>query len=432
MILSIISDPTTKRGREKMYEKRMDLATTFCGVTMPNPFLLASAPPTAFGHLIKRAFTMGWGGAVTKTLKPDGMEISDAKPRFATVKAKSGEIVGFQNFELVTKRPLQVWLQEIKEIKEQFPVRALIGSIMAEVDKKQWQDLAYKVEKAGADALELNFSCPHGMPERNMGAAIGQDPELTETITGWVKEAVDIPVIVKLSPNVTDIALIGKHAARGGADGLAAINTVQSMIGVDIHKQEPLPSVGGYSTFGGLSGFAVKPIGLRCIAQLNAATNLPLSGMGGIANYEHAIEYLLLGASNVQICTQVMIKGFGIIQGLTSGLVKYMQKNNYSSVEEMVGVVTPKLIEHSALERSNLVASINKDWCVGCGECKVVCNDAGYGAIEELGEKEYLVHADLCDGCSLCTQVCRRKAISLGEEKIEKVVKDHRHSRWLD
>lgn len=231
-----------------LYEKNnkcIDISTEFCGIKFPNPFVLASGPPTAYGTMIKRAFDMGWGGAVLKTLKPDNMNIVDVKPRFNVIRGNHGEIVGFQNIELVSKRPLTIWLKEIEEIKIKYPNRILIGSIMAEVDKKEWQELAKKVADAGVDALELNFSCPHGMPEMGIGSAIGQNERMTSEITEWVKQVVDIPVIVKLTPNVTDIISIAKAAQKGGADGISAINTVQCLIGINLDTMEPLPSVDG-------------------------------------------------------------------------------------------------------------------------------------------------------------------------------------------
>lgn len=393
---------------------KIDLGTDFCGLKIPNPFVLASAPPTAHGAAIKRAFALGWGGAVTKTLKPDSMDITDVTPRFSTLKSRNGENIGFQNIELVTKRPLSVWLEEIADIKREYPDRFLAASIMAEVRKQDWQELAAAVEKAGCDAIELNFSCPHGMPEKGIGAAIGQVPELTKMVTSWVKEAVKIPVIVKLTPNVTDVTVVARAALEGGADALAAINTVQCLIGVDIDTLAPLPSVGGFSTYGGYSGIAVKPIGLRVVSQLALSSPLPISGMGGIASWDNAVEYLLLGANNVQVCTEVMLKGYGIIEGLLKGLESYLSKKSFNSVREIIGLSLKRVTDHSKLNTDNpLVVHLKKEWCSGCGACVTVCKDAGYSALEIGLEKVVAVDREKCDGCSLCTHVCRRKALSL-------------------
>lgn len=393
--------------------KNVDLSVEFCGFTLPNPFMLASAPPTAFGSMIKRAFALGWGGAVTKTIKPDHMVIEDVSPRFAVLKSASGQCIGFENIELVTKRPLQIWLEEITEIKALYPHHMLIGSIMAEVKRNEWQELAKAVEAAGVDALELNFSCPHGMPEWGIGAAIGQNADITKMITGWVKEVTNVPVIVKLTPNVGDIAAIGRAAYEGGADALAGINTVQCLMGVDLDTLAPLPSVGGYSTFGGYSGLAIKPMGLRAVAQLYQSIPLPISGMGGISSWEHAAEYMLLGARTVQVCTHVMLNGQGVIREWTDGLRSYIASKGYDSIEEMIGISAERVRNHASLNRDEkLVARICQDTCISCGICVGICEDAGYEALRLKGAG-VVVDEDKCDGCSLCSIVCPTRAIKL-------------------
>ena len=313
----------------------IDLTVDFCGLRLPNPFLLASGPPTADAVRIKRAFVLGWGGAVTKTIPPDDMLITDVSPRLKALRDYKGTIFGLENIELISRKAFSLWLDEIKDIKQCFPQNILIASMMAEVSKEQWQKMAVSLQEAGADALELNFSCPHGMPEKGLGSAIGQDEELTRLITSWVKSVVSIPVIVKLTPNVTDIGRLALAAEKGGADALAAINTVQCLAGIDLDIFEPLPAVNGLSTFGGLSGPAVKPIGLRCIAQIAQASKLPISGMGGISRWEEAVEYILLGSSNVQICTEVMLQGYGIIKGLKEGLTSYLKNKGLMEVSSV-------------------------------------------------------------------------------------------------
>lgn len=398
-----------------LYEKNskcIDISTEFCGIKFPNPFVLASGPPTAYGTMIKRAFDMGWGGAVLKTLKPDNMNIVDVKPRFNVIRGNHGEIVGFQNIELVSKRPLTIWLKEIEEIKIKYPNRILIGSIMAEVDKKEWQELAKKVADAGVDALELNFSCPHGMPEMGVGAAIGQNERMTSEITEWVKQVVDIPVIVKLTPNVTDIISMAKAAQKGGADGISAINTVQCLIGINLDTMEPLPSVDGYSTYGGYSGLAVKPIGLRAVSQIAKSINLPIFGIGGISSWEHAVEYMLLGASAVQICTAVMIEGYDIIINFIEGLEKYMRNKNIKTISEIKGKSLNRLKDHSALSIAKKVVQINNKLCIQCGKCVKACRDAGYDALK-FKNGQLVVDREKCDGCSLCTIICPKRALTL-------------------
>ena len=382
---------------------RPETAVVQNGIRFPNPFLLASAPPTAYGENIRRAFDLGWGGAVLKTLKPDSMSIQDVTPRFAALKDKN-RVVGFQNFELVTKRSLSEWLPEIEELKKRYPDRGLIASIMADVNKDSWQEMTRKVQGAGCDGVELNFSCPHGMPERGIGAAIGQAPDLVERITAWVKEAAEVPVWVKLTPNVADPTHQADSALRGGADGLAAINTVQCLMGVDVETFSPLPSVEGYTSYGGYSGRAVKPIGLRIVSQLGKMGVDSVSGVGGIAEWKDAVEYMLLGATTVQVCTEVMLKGYGIVTTMLHGLEEYLERKQMSAMD-LVGRSLPMIARHDALSRVKRTAVHDPDNCTACGRCVVSCTDGGHGAITQNG-RSILLDRDKCDGCSLCVHVC--------------------------
>lgn len=399
-----------------MNQDRMlpDLSVEYCGLTFPNPFLLASAPPAANGEMIQRAFSLGWGGAVTKTLKPDHLEIVDVRPRFAVLRDQAGKVVGFENIELTTKRSFAGWCGEITEIKRKYPDRIIIASIMAEVRRSDWREMAKALEAAGADALELNFSCPHGMPEKGAGAAIGQVADVTEMITVWVKTAVNLPVIVKLTPNVTSVVDIAKAAIRGGADGFAAINTVQCLLGVDLDTFVPQPAVYDYSTYGGYSGTAVKPIGLRVVAQLAQNFPQPISGIGGIATWEHAAEYMLLGASTVQLGTAVMLRGYGIIDDLIGGMTGYLSRKGISSVKELIGRSVSRLTDFSGLKKDNsLIARVDKTLCIGCGLCVGICRDSGYSALTLEAGSGLLVDGGSCDGCSLCSIVCPKRAISI-------------------
>ena len=393
----------------------IDITTNFCSIELPNPFILASGPPTSDGRKIIKAFENGWGGAIVKTLKPDHLEVVDVGPRFAVLKSKKGEIIGFQNIELVSTRSLDVWLEEIKEIKKYYPAHVLIGSIMADIKKGSWQDIAYKVQKAGVDAIELNFSCPHGMPEKGVGAAIGQNADLTEEITRWVKEAVDVPVIVKLTPNVTDITEIAKAALKGGADAISAINTVQCLIGIDLNTLEPLPSVDGYSTFGGYSGIAIKPIGLRAVAQIAKTVSVPILATGGVSKWEDAVEYFLVGACAVQVCTQVMLEGYGVIHSFIDGLKRFLMDKDVQSVRELIGLSLRKIKNHSELSLKHKKPYIRKQLCRSCLKCMKISQEVGCNAIK-LNELDKLeIDYSHCDGCSLCAHVCPYEAISMSE-----------------
>jgi dihydropyrimidine dehydrogenase (NAD+) subunit PreA len=274
-----------------------DLKTNFAGIESPNPFWLASAPPTNMGSMIERAFDAGWGGAVWKTL---GEPITNVSSRLAAIDYGSTRMAGLNNIELITDRSLEINLKEMAECKKKYPKHAVIASLMVESKKEAWQEITKRTQDTGCDAFELNFGCPHGMSERGMGAAMGQVPEYTCMVTEWVKEVSDIPVIVKLTPNVTHIVPPGRAAQRGGADAVSLINTINSVIGVDIDTLIPYPNVNGKAAHGGYCGPAVKPIALNMLSELarDAEFNIPISGIGGISTWRDAVEFLLLGAGN--------------------------------------------------------------------------------------------------------------------------------------
>ncbi len=388
------------------------LATDICGIPLENPFLVASASPSATIEMIERSFIAGWAGVVTKTIKPDFMQIEDARPRFNVVK-DGKRIIGFENFELVSKKDLSYWLDGIAYLKGKYPTKAVIASIMGDSGRESWSGLAKAIEAAGADAVELNFSCPHGMPEMGVGAAVGQNPEIIERITSWVKEAVSIPVIVKLTPNVTSIEQAAEAGIRGGADGFAAINTVESLSGIDLETFEPLPSVNGMSTYGGLSGKAVKPIGLRAVSQIARSQRAPIMGIGGISNWSDALEYMAVGASSVQVCTEVMLRGFDIVGEMISGTEAYLKRKEFTSVTQVIGQAIGKLTSHENLvKNAPLTAVVDTEACIGCGKCVVACEDGGYHAVA-LVNKKAQVDSSLCDGCSLCTHICPVGALRL-------------------
>ncbi|MFQ6015326.1 MAG: NAD-dependent dihydropyrimidine dehydrogenase subunit PreA [Anaerolineae bacterium] len=382
-----------------------DLSVEFAGLKLSNPFMLASAPPTNNGEMIQRAFEAGWGGAITKTLALEPAR--DVQPRLGHT-ADGKRLIGFENIELITQRELDVWCKDIAEIKKNYPDHVLLASLMAAVQQDDWHELVAQVEEAGVDGLEINLGCPHGMPEKGMGAIQGQDPEIAGRVTKWVKEVAKTPVMVKLTPNVTDLPLIARAVEAAGADAISAINTVLCLIGVDLDTFEPLPSVAGYSSFGGYSGPAVKPIGLRCVAQLAQSTRVPISGIGGISRWQDAAEYILVGASTVQLCTAVMFRGYRIIDRLTKGLSRYMDEKGLASVSEMVGKTLPRLVAHEALDFDyKVVAAIDEALCTGCRLCVTACYDGGWQAIEMTETEEVpRVLLDKCDGCSLCLHVC--------------------------
>ncbi len=389
---------------------RVDLSATFCGIRFPNPFVLSSAPPTASGEMIRRAFDAGWGGAVIKTLAyaPSAADNWNVTPRIASLRYQDREI-GISNFELASPRALDLWMREIGEIKRDYPDRALIASLMHTMKPcdEQWVTLAKMCEDAGADGIELNLSCPHGMAEQGGGGAIGSSPAATEMVTGWVTGAVSIPVIAKIPGLAPDIVAVAKAAAKSGVSGITTINTILGLIGVDIENHCPIPNVGGMGAFTGCSGPIIKPIGLRCVAQVAGSKTLPICGSGGIATWSDAVEYVMLGASIVQVCSAVMMNGYGIIEDLVGGLARYMRRQGFASVADMVGLALPKLGPQRELSRERkVVSSIDQSRCLKDGRCFVACRDAGYQAIS-LNEEGYpVVDETKCDGCGLCAQIC--------------------------
>ncbi|WP_088066625.1 NAD-dependent dihydropyrimidine dehydrogenase subunit PreA [Gottfriedia luciferensis] len=387
-----------------------DLRINLAGIQSPNPFWLASAPPTNSGYQVQRAFEAGWGGAVWKTL---GEPIINTSSRFAAVHFNGHRVAGFNNIELITDRPLEVNLKEIYETKKRFPDRAIIASIMVEPKQEKWHEIVKRVEDVGVDGLELNFGCPHGMAERGMGSASGQVPELVERQTYWVKEVAKTPVIVKLTPNITDITVTAEAAVRGGADAVSMINTINSLIGVDLDSWNTIPHVGGKGAHGGYCGPAVKPIALNMVAECarNPRINVPISGIGGISNWQNTVEFLLMGATGVQVCTAAMHHGFRIVEDMIDGLNNYLDEKGISSVMELVGKSVHKYSDWGNLDLNyQVVAKIDTEVCINCNKCHIACEDTSHQCIEMLENengKPYLkVREEDCVGCNLCAIVC--------------------------
>jgi len=389
-----------------MADLRIDLA----GIQSPNPFWLASAPPTNSGYQVQRAFEAGWGGAVWKTL---GEPILNVSSRFAAVSFNGQRVAGFNNIELITDRPLEVNLKEIEETKKMFPDRAIIASLMVEPKQEKWHEIVKRVQAVGVDGFELNFGCPHGMAERGMGSASGQVPELVEKQTYWAKEVAEVPVIVKLTPNITDITATAEAAVQGGADAVSMINTINSLAGVDLETWNTIPHVAGKGAHGGYCGPAVKPIALNMVAECarNPRINVPISGMGGVSSWKEAVEFMLMGATGVQVCTAAMHHGFRIVEDMIEGLNNYLDDKGILSVMELVGQSVPKYSDWGNLDLNYKVAAkIHTDTCINCNKCYIACEDASHQCIErhvdEAGNAYLKVREEDCVGCNLCSIVC--------------------------
>jgi dihydropyrimidine dehydrogenase (NAD+) subunit PreA len=416
-----------------------DLSIEFCGVKSPNPFWLASGPPTNSEYQVRRAFDAGWGGAVWKTLAD--APIVNVSSRYGAIDYDGRKVMGLNNIELITDRTLDINLKEIARVKRAHPECALFVSLMVESKREAWHEITKKTQDAGADGIELNFGCPHGMSERGMGSAVGQVPDYACMITGWVMEVATIPVMVKLTPNVSDVAAIGRAAVRGGADALSLINTINSIMGIDLDTLAPKPAVRGHGSHGGYCGPAVKPVALNMVAAVagDSAIGVPISGIGGIQAWQDAVEFLLLGARSVQVCTAVMHYGFRIVEHLKSGLEGWMRDKNYQTIGEFAGLSLPRIKTWGELDLNfKIVARINQDTCIHCGLCYIACEDGCHqsiradrlptadfvasrgtsnGAIRSGGHdviagagggviNVFTIKEDTCVGCNMCSLVC--------------------------
>ena len=410
-----------------------DLSINFAGIRSPNPFWLASAPPSNSGMQVHRAFEAGWGGAVWKTI---GAPVLNVSNRYGAWSYGGQKMLGINNVELISDRPLDVNLREISEIKRAWPDRAVIASAMVESDQTHWHDIIRRIQDTGADGIELNYGCPHGMSERGMGSAVGQVPEYCEQITRWVMEVAKIPVIVKLTPNISDIVMPARAAVAAGANALSLINTLNSIVGVDLDTLEITPNIGGKGGHGGYAGPAVKPIALNMLAALGkdsvvTASKLPISGMGGISTWRDAAEFLLLGAGSLQVCTAVMHFGFRIVEDLCDGLANWMDEKGYSTVSDLVGRSLHRVSDFSNFDLSfRAVARIDQEKCIRCNLCYVACNDTAHQCIDLIGNNgqvmqphSYAVESNGkedavnlrptvkvreidCVGCRLCYNIC--------------------------
>ncbi|PWE26819.1 NAD-dependent dihydropyrimidine dehydrogenase subunit PreA [Pararhodobacter marinus] len=388
-----------------------DLTSNFVGIKSPNPFWLASAPPTDKEYNVRRAFEAGWGGVVWKTLGEEGPPVVNVNgPRYGAIWGADRRLLGLNNIELITDRPLEVNLREMKMVKRDYPDRALIASIMVPCVEEAWKAILPLVEETGADGIELNCGCPHGMSERGMGAAVGQNPDLIEQITRWCKQYTRMPVIVKLTPNITDVRKPAQAAKRGGADAVSLINTINSITSVDLDDFAPAPTIDGKGTHGGYCGPAVKPIALNMVAEIARdpeTADLPISGIGGVSTWRDAAEFLTLGAGNVQVCTAAMTYGFGIIKEMTAGLSLWMDKKGFTSVDQITGRAVPNVTDWQYLNLNYVTkAVIDQDKCISCGRCYAACEDTSHQAILMKEGRVFEVDDSECVACNLCVNVC--------------------------
>ena len=388
----------------------VDLSVDFCGIKLENPFILAPSPSTDHLDLLIEAFDAGWAGAVLKTVAVDSSIVSRVFPLVMSIEQESA-FIGLQNIDLVSEHSVEDIEQNVRTLKKRFPNKVVIPSIMAST-KEDWQSLAKRFVAAGADIIECSIWCPHGAEWGLCNMA--QEPVGTEQIARWVKEAAgDVPVVIKLSAQDSDIIATAVAVERSGSDGVCAINTIKSITGVNLDTLIPYPNVAGLSTYGGLSGPALKPIALRCTAEIAQNVDLDIASSGGITTWQDSVEFLLLGASTLQICTAVLRYGIGIIQELRLGLGSWMEEKGFQSMTEVIGRSLPYLVEHAQLPRGiQVVFQISPEECNGCGICLTACRTGGNDAIvwrEGLPQ----VIMNKCIGCGICRAMCFVKAIYL-------------------
>ncbi|MEM7456350.1 MAG: NAD-dependent dihydropyrimidine dehydrogenase subunit PreA [Planctomycetota bacterium] len=320
-----------------------NLSTTVNGLKLPNPFVIGSGPPGTNANVIGKAFDEGWGAVIAKTVCLEADKIINVQPRYARLRSReSREIFGWENIELISDRSFDTWMDEFKQIKDKYPDRILIASVMDEYRRDAWHEIIERCQETGVDAFELNLSCPHGLPERKMGSAMGEDAAIVEEVCGWVAEVATVPVWAKMTPNVTRIEDPSAAALRGGVDGISAINTIRSVMGVDLKSLRPEPCVEGYSTPGGYSCQAIKPIALRNCMEIATLINQEfpgrtLSGIGGIETGYDAAEFILLGSDTVQVCTGVMKMGYRMVRTMIEELSQFMDEHGFESIDEFKG-----------------------------------------------------------------------------------------------
>ncbi len=389
-----------------------DLTTNFLGISSPNPFWLASAPPTDKAYNVNRAFEAGWGGVSWKTLGEDPPIVNVNGPRYAAIHSNDRRVIGFNNIELITDRPLQTNLDEMRQVKKDWPDRALIASVMLPMNEPSWAKYIPMIEDVGADGFELNFGCPHGMSERGMGSAVGQVPEYVQLAAEWCKKYARVPVIVKLTPNVTDIVHPARAAKKGGADAVSLINTINSIMRVDRDNLTMYPTTDGMGTHGGYCGEAVKPIALHMVAEIARdpeAQGLPISGIGGVTNWQDAVDFIALGATTVQVCTAAMVYGFKMVEDMIDGLSQFLDEKGMNSVHDLVGKAVPSVTDWQYLNLNRVdKAYIHQEKCIQCGRCHIVCEDTSHQAITHSvnGKRKFEVKDEECVGCNLCVSVC--------------------------
>ena len=418
--IDYILDEVAHSNYEKI-DLDVDIKTHICGIELENPFLLSSSIVGSTYDMCKRALEAGWAGVVFKTICP--FEINEASPRYSQLENWDTSFTGFKNIEQLSQHTVEEDCSILKKLKEEFPNKVIIASIMGR-NENEWEEVARQVTKTGCDAIELNFSCPN-MEIKGTGSDIGQSPDTVEKYTLAARKGTNLPLIAKMTPNITDITIPAIAAKKGGANGISAINTIKSITNINFNSLTPEPDINGKSSIGGYSGRAVKPIALKMITDLTTnekLSDMDISGIGGIYTYKDAIEFMLLGASNIQLTTAVMEYGYRIIDDLILGLKIFMKENNFNKVNDFIGISKKCIVDAENIERNTILfPKFNYEKCIGCGRCFISCNDGGHSAIKfDTIERKPKLDGSRCVGCHLCKLVCPMHAIETVNTRINK------------
>lgn len=389
----------------EIYPER-DLSYDFLGIHFESPFILAAAPSTDNLEMVRRAFQMGWAGAILKTTSVEGTHVDLCYPMMSAFDHEGRRLFGMGNIDLISEHHIDEIEYNVRELKREFPEKMVAASIMAG-RKEDWQSLVERLEKAGADLIECSFSCPQGNIGEDPGKMLAQSLSATELTARWVKEAAKkIPVSIKITPHVTDIVEVARAVKRSGCDALTASNSIQALMGINIRSFAPHPSLGGKSTYSGMTGPAIKPITLRTIAEIARNVDIPILGTGGASTWSDAVEFMAVGAGVVEFCTVVMHHGFRVIDDLRNGMSHYLNEMGFMSPAEIIGKALPNIVMHDDLPRQKVRSHIKEKLCIGCNDCYVACRDGGHMAIDLRPSRIPHIDWERCAGCGLCQHVC--------------------------